>query len=211
MTCDFQQCGILTSVDSDEPVQPPYKLRNSKLCLISSLTVIEYSSDKQRLWSDCAYAQAGLRLCLSHIPHCWKPHVTAYISKASYEGHPSKLCTQSLLHFTAFHIGDNCIQHFHLGRYIVGYTVGNLVLQQPASGAVKHDYQTSIRRYSSQNEIFEYGYPHSNALLQFLLKLERYNHFFFLCWYIYGPRHRKSCLRGFRQSEFQTSLLSHRD
>ena len=22
MTCDFQQCGILTSVDSDEPVQP---------------------------------------------------------------------------------------------------------------------------------------------------------------------------------------------
>ena len=29
-TCDFQQCGILTSVDSDEPVQPPLKLRNSK-------------------------------------------------------------------------------------------------------------------------------------------------------------------------------------
>ena len=30
MTCDFQQCGILTSVDSDEPWQPPFKLRNSK-------------------------------------------------------------------------------------------------------------------------------------------------------------------------------------
>ena len=27
---DFQQCGILTSVDSDEPVQPPFKLKNSK-------------------------------------------------------------------------------------------------------------------------------------------------------------------------------------
>ena len=26
-------------------------------------------------------------------------------------------------------IGDNCIQNFHLGRYIVGYRVGNLVLQ----------------------------------------------------------------------------------
>ena len=26
-TCDFQQCGILTSVNSDEPVQPPLKLR----------------------------------------------------------------------------------------------------------------------------------------------------------------------------------------
>ena len=30
VTCDFQQCGILTSVDSNEPVQPPVKLRNSK-------------------------------------------------------------------------------------------------------------------------------------------------------------------------------------
>ena len=34
VTCDFQQCGILTrlesSVDSDEHVQPPFKLRNSK-------------------------------------------------------------------------------------------------------------------------------------------------------------------------------------
>ena len=36
-TCDFQQCGILTSVDSDEPVQPPFKLRNSKWCSVSSL------------------------------------------------------------------------------------------------------------------------------------------------------------------------------
>ena len=24
MTCDFQQYGILISVDSDEPVQPPF-------------------------------------------------------------------------------------------------------------------------------------------------------------------------------------------
>ena len=35
MTCDFQQCGILTSVDSDEPVQPPFQLRNSKCCSVS--------------------------------------------------------------------------------------------------------------------------------------------------------------------------------
>ena len=32
MARDFQECGILTSVGSDEPVQPPLKLRNSKLC-----------------------------------------------------------------------------------------------------------------------------------------------------------------------------------
>ena len=75
----FQQCGILTSRDSDEPVQPPVKLRNAKWCSVSSLTVVEYSSDLQRLWSDCAYAQAGLRHCWSHIPHCWKSHALAQI------------------------------------------------------------------------------------------------------------------------------------
>ena len=29
-TCDFQQCDMLTSVDPDEPVQLPFKLRHSK-------------------------------------------------------------------------------------------------------------------------------------------------------------------------------------
>ena len=33
------------SLDSDEPVQPPFKLRNFKLCSVSSLTLIEYSCD----------------------------------------------------------------------------------------------------------------------------------------------------------------------
>ena len=70
-------------------------------------------------------------------------------------------------------LGVNCIQNFHLGRYIVGYTVGNLVLWRRASGAVKRDFRTYIQQYTSPNENFEYGYPHSNALLQFELKLER--------------------------------------
>ena len=34
------------------------------------------------------------------------------------------------------------------------------------------DFQTYIRRYTSPNENFEYGYTHSNALLQFCLKFE---------------------------------------
>ena len=68
VTCDSQQCGILTSIDSDEPVQPPFELGNSKWCSVSCLTVIEYLSDQQRHWSDCAYARADLRLCWSHIP-----------------------------------------------------------------------------------------------------------------------------------------------
>ena len=64
------------------------------------------------------------------------------------------------------YLGDNCIQNFHLGSYIVGYTAGNFVL--------KHDFRTYIRRYTSTNENFEYGYPHSNALLQFYLYFEHY-------------------------------------
>ena len=45
LPCDFQHYGILTNVDSDEPVQPHFKLRTSKYCSVSNLTVIEYSGD----------------------------------------------------------------------------------------------------------------------------------------------------------------------
>ena len=69
-------------------------------------------------------------------------------------------------------LGDNCIQNFHLPGIIVGYTVGNLVLRRRASGAVKREFRTYIRRYTSPNEKFEYGYPHSNALLQFRPQFE---------------------------------------
>ena len=79
VTCDLQQCKILTNVDSYEPVHPPYNLRSSKCCSVGSLILIKYASDLQRLWSDCVYAQADLRLCWSHIPHCWKSHVTAQL------------------------------------------------------------------------------------------------------------------------------------
>ena len=39
-----------------------------------------YSSNEQGLWSDCAYAQADLSLCWSHIPHCWKSYALAHMS-----------------------------------------------------------------------------------------------------------------------------------
>ena len=81
-------------------------------------------------------------------------------------------CVLSLFHCVVLELGDNCIQNFHLRRYIVGYTVGNLVLRQRVSGAVKRDFQTYIRLYTSPNENFEYGYPLSNALLQFRLNFE---------------------------------------
>ena len=54
------------------------------------------------------------------------------------------------------HLGDNYIQNFDLGRYIVGFMVGNFVLLRLVSGAVKRNFRP--------NENFEYGYPHSNAL-----------------------------------------------
>ena len=62
-------------------------------------------------------------------------------------------------------LGDNCFQNFHLGMYIVGCTVGNLVLRLCGSGAVRCDFQTYIIQYTSPSENFEYGYPHSNAVL----------------------------------------------
>ena len=76
------------------------------------------------------------------------------------------------------YLGDNCIQNFHLGRYIVGYTVGNLVLRRRESGAVKRGIRAYIRRYTSTNmtnENFEYGYPHSNALSTFSLQKDSVN------------------------------------
>ena len=57
---------------------------------------------------------------------------------------------------------------------IVGYTVGNSVFGRRERRAVNSDFQTYIRRYTYPNENFEYGYPHSNALLQFSLELERW-------------------------------------
>ena len=48
--------AILTSVDSDEPVQPPLKLRNSKCCSISSLT------DQQQYSKTCLKWPLKIRL-----------------------------------------------------------------------------------------------------------------------------------------------------
>ena len=58
-----------------------------------------------------------------------------------------------------YHFGDNCIQNFHLGRYIVRYMVGNLVLRGRVSGAVKRDFRTYIRRYTPQMKILNMVIP----------------------------------------------------
>ena len=72
-------------------------------------------------------------------------------------------------------LGDNCIQNVHLGRYIVGYMVRNFVLRRRISGAVKHNFWPYNQWYTSPNEHFECGYPHSNAL--FNIYLSKAQHF----------------------------------
>ena len=54
-TWDFQQCGILTSVGSDQPVKPTFKLRNSKWCSVSSVTL--------RILKRLAKALTRLHIC----------------------------------------------------------------------------------------------------------------------------------------------------
>ena len=58
---------------------------------------------------------------------------------------------------------------------------GNLVLRRRVSGPVKRGFRTYIRRYTSPNENFEYGYPHSNALLT--LSLQKYSENVLCCAY----------------------------
>ena len=55
--------------------------------------------------------------------------------------------------------GDNHIQNFHLGRYIVGYMFGNHVLRLRLCITVKLNFRPYIRLYISPNENFEYSYP----------------------------------------------------
>ena len=66
MTCDFQQYGILTSVDSDEPVQPPYQLRNSKWCSVSSLRVRIFKRQAKALIRLLVFAGWSETLLVAH-------------------------------------------------------------------------------------------------------------------------------------------------
>ena len=50
MTCDFQQCGILTSVDSKEPVKHPLKLRNPNG--VQSVALQSYITQATSIGSD---------------------------------------------------------------------------------------------------------------------------------------------------------------
>ena len=55
---------------------------------------------------------------------------------------------------------------------MVRYTVRNIFIQQRWCRAVKLNFGQYIPQINFPNENIEYGYPNSNALLQFYLKLE---------------------------------------
>ena len=54
------------------------------------------------------YAQAGLSLCWSHIPHCWKSHATAQmmsVPKHSWNAQADlDLCLSHIPHCWKFHV-----------------------------------------------------------------------------------------------------------
>ena len=61
------------------------------------------------------------------------PILSAIIKKKPLVFNALKLShysTKALPHDITSDLGDNCIQNFHLRRYIVGYTAGNLVLRR---------------------------------------------------------------------------------
>ena len=119
---------------------------------VLDISSLENSGDPDQLASNEA-SWSGFTLFLKHLKklHPW----AGWQSEADLE--------------------DNCIQNFHLGRYIMGYTVGNLVLRWRVSGTIKCEFRTYIQRYTSPSENFEYGYPHSNALLTFSLQIDSEN------------------------------------
>ena len=136
----------------------------------------EFKRKKKSLFFSVSVFVSSWDFMLSWVEHEKKFYTTSM---------PGVACHQSQLHWLFWRmnslnwkcfawaselgscqIGDNCIRKFHLGRYIVGYTVENLV---------KRDFRTYIRRYISPNEKFEYYYPHSNALLTFSLQKDSEN------------------------------------
>ena len=55
VACDFQQCGILTCVNADEPVQPPFKLSQNAVWAVA-----KYSKNIQTT-SKGSYQTARMR------------------------------------------------------------------------------------------------------------------------------------------------------
>ena len=101
-TCNFQHCGILTSVDLDEPVQPiklktpnesSHEISNNVVCATSkgsdqparmrrlirafATTVNLLIEQPLEFLSLKGGSTSSSESTLVKMPHCWKSHVTA--------------------------------------------------------------------------------------------------------------------------------------
>ena len=72
MTCNFQQCGILTSVDTDEPVQPPVRMQFGQYL------------NSHRIFELLAKALIRLRICAGWSEPLLVAHTTLF--EISYRG-----------------------------------------------------------------------------------------------------------------------------
>ena len=74
-------------------------------------------------------------------------------------------------------VNDGKQASWHIHKYLQVCFLQNMDLIFCLPFILKHTFRgklySNFRRYTSPNETFEYGYPYSNALLQFRLRIKR--------------------------------------
>ena len=101
MTRDFQKCGILTSVDSLEPVQPPFKLRNLEHCSVSGFTL--------RIFKPLAKALISLHVCAG-----WsEPLLVAHTTSLEITCHGSNKPAHGIVVLITYTTCDSSIESTH--------------------------------------------------------------------------------------------------
>ena len=115
---------------------------------------------------DCAHAwcEVSRRNCVSELLifyvfciHGGHLEILQMTSPKPYYGWTQSM--EALGEYGDSDLGDNCIQISHLGRYIVRYVVGNLVLRGRASRAVKRDFERISDNIPPQMKILNMVIP----------------------------------------------------
>ena len=123
---------------SDQPLHSQFRHTVIKTCIKQPLSKRPKIGFQNQL-----SLNAGQRYCrMLQVEQYFQPSLSYHLSLRSL----FCLFLSGRLHrFYCIYLGDNCSQNFHLGMYIVGYKVGNLVLRRRTSGAEKCDFRTYIR------------------------------------------------------------------
>ena len=128
---------ILTSVDSKEPVQPPFKLRNSKCCSVRSLTLNSHIILKP-------LAKALIRLCICAgwseallVAHATLLEMSCRGSFVTYTQWITKFLSELLVFFTKLENTFSVLFHTMLGGLIIGLSIA-LWNRQNLEGKLQH-------------------------------------------------------------------------